>query len=100
VPELVLDLDDDDYEAVLLVVAWYQRTHRVEGRLLLPDGEGDLRSRIIAEILRAHWWGAEAREAEDRGEGDEFLRRTVEGMIEEAERDRPSPADDDEDASQ
>lgn len=55
---MTLDVDQYDYESILDAVAKYQREHRVEGELIIADGEGDLRGRILAELCRdwSEYW--------------------------------------------
>lgn len=49
---ITLECDDLDYEWLNDAVAYFQEHNRVDGELLLADGEGDLKGRILAEICR------------------------------------------------
>lgn len=50
--KIVLEIDEDDFIGISNAIAKYQANQRIDGELILPDGEGDLRGRIIAEICR------------------------------------------------
>jgi hypothetical protein len=52
IQKLVIEVDDLDYSAILAAIAKRQNLMRMDGRALLPDGEGDLRGRLLAEICR------------------------------------------------
>lgn len=49
---ITFEVDDLDFEAIQKAVARRQAAFRVNGELIIPDGEGDLRGRLIAEICR------------------------------------------------
>jgi hypothetical protein len=47
------EVDDADYEAIMDAIAEYERTSRANfNELILPDGDGDVEGRIIAERMR------------------------------------------------
>lgn len=49
---ITVKIDKLDESAILDAIARYQVEQRFEGDLLLPNGSGDLRGRILAEICR------------------------------------------------
>lgn len=49
---ITIEVDELDARAIEIVVMKYQTRQRVAGELMLPEGEGDLRGRILAEICR------------------------------------------------
>ena len=49
---LMLSLDADDAQSIDEAVRQYQTTKRTDGQLMLSDGVGDLKGRILAEICR------------------------------------------------
>jgi hypothetical protein len=52
---ITVQVDELDYEAIHRVIAEYQRSNRwPEGDTLVPEGEGDLGGRILAEVCRGY----------------------------------------------
>lgn len=49
---ITFEVDDFDHAAITAAIARYQAEHRVEGELIIADGEGDLGGRILAELCR------------------------------------------------
>lgn len=51
--KLTIEVDEQDRDAILRAVTKYQVVHhRAFGEVILPDGEGDVRGRILGEICR------------------------------------------------
>lgn len=48
---VVLELDEDDARALHEAIAKFQNM-RIDGECIIPDGEGNLRGRLVAEICR------------------------------------------------
>lgn len=53
--KLTFEVDYLDFAAILDAIAKYQADHHAAfGETILPDGDGDMRGRILAEICRGY----------------------------------------------
>jgi hypothetical protein len=49
---LTFDVDDDDARDINAAIAIFQKRNRRMHGALLPDGDGDLAGRVLAEVCR------------------------------------------------
>lgn len=53
--QIILEVDYDDFDAIQKEIAHRQQRCRDEEGVVLPDGDGNLAGRIVAEIVRDLW---------------------------------------------
>lgn len=53
--QIVLELDAEDFDDIQREIAHRQQRCRDEEGIVLPDGDGNLAGRIVAEIVRDLW---------------------------------------------